>query len=116
MTIQLDDWSTHLMNAEIQLKAMNHDLLHKNYTDVPSRAASAKHHIDKTVAWVARQGSNKGVDVVEILQGNVPMMKDADPLKSLLIASIQEIEQLRAERQFWLKSGFDIGKSDAVKK
>jgi hypothetical protein len=116
MTIQLDDWSTHLMNAEIQLKAMNHDLLHKNYMDVSSRAAAAKHHIDKTVAWVARQGPNKGVDVVEILQDNVPTMKDADPLKSLLIAAIQEIEQLRAERQFWLKSGFEIGKADAVKK
>jgi hypothetical protein len=43
-------------------------------------------------------------------------MTDADPLKSLLIASIQEIEQLRAERKFWLKSGFDIGRQDAKQK
>jgi hypothetical protein len=33
-----------------------------------------------------------------------------------LIASIQDIEQLRAERQFWLRSGFDIGKQDAKQK
>lgn len=116
MTIQLDDWSGYLMNAEIQLKAIEKHLLNKNYSTIQSHAAAAKNYIDKTVAWVARQGSNKGVDVVEILQGNVPMMKDADPLKSLLIASIQEIEQLRGEREFWLRSGFDIGKSDAKQK
>jgi hypothetical protein len=114
--IELDDWSAHLMRAEIQLKAIEKGLLHKDYTDIQARATSVKHSIDKMLAWVARQGSNKGVDIVEILEGNVPMMKDSDPLKSLLIASIQEIEQLRAERQFWLKSGFDIGKQDAVKK
>jgi hypothetical protein len=54
--------------------------------------------------------------VVEILQSNVPMMKDSDPLKSLLVASIQEIEQLRGERQFWLKSGFEIGNQSAKQK
>jgi hypothetical protein len=110
--IELDDWSAHLMRAEIQLKAIEKGLLHKDYTDIQARATSVKHSIDKMLAWVARQGSNKGVDIVEILEGNVPMMKDSDPLKSLLIASIQEIEQLRAERKFWLKSGFDIGKND----
>jgi hypothetical protein len=52
------------------------------------------------------------VDVVEILQGNVAALPDSSHTKSLLIASIQEIEQLRSERQFWLKSGFDIGKQD----
>jgi hypothetical protein len=114
--IELDDWSAHLMRAEIQLKAIEKGLLHKDYRDIQARATSVKHSIDKMLAWVARQGSNKGVDVVEILQSNVPMMKDSDPLKSLLVASIQEIEQLRGERQFWLKSGFDIGKQDAVKK
>ena len=114
--IELDDWSAHLLRAEIQLKAIEKGLLHKDYADIQARASSVKHSIDKMLAWVARQGSNKGVDVVEILQSNVPMMKDSDPLKSLLVASIQEIEQLRGERQFWLKSGFDIGKQDAVKK
>jgi hypothetical protein len=113
--IELDDWSAHLLRAEIQLKAIEKGLLHKDYADIQARASSVKHSIDKMLAWVARQGSNKGVDVVEILQSNVPMMKDSDPLKSLLVASIQEIEQLRGERQFWLKSGFDIGKQDAVK-
>jgi hypothetical protein len=110
--IELDDWAAHMMRAEIQLKAIEHHLLHKKYSEVQAHATAAKHYIDKTMAWVARQGSNKGVDVVEILQSNVPMMKDSDPLKSLLIASIQEIEQLRGERQFWLNAGFDIGKHD----
>ena len=114
MTVQLDDWSTHLMNAEIQLKAMEHDLLHKKYDEVPLRATWAKRHIERTVAWVAKQGSSKGVDVVQILEDNLP--SQFEPTKSLMISAIQEIEQLRAERQFWLKSGFDIGKSDAVKK
>jgi hypothetical protein len=71
-----------------------------------------KHSIDKMLAWVARQGSSKGVDVVEILQGNVAALPDSSHTKSLLIASIQEIEQLRGERQFWLNAGFDIGKHD----
>lgn len=110
MTIQLDDWSTHMLNAEIQLKAMNHDLLHKNYTDVAIRAAAAKRYIDRTVAWVAKQGSSQGVDVLKILEESLPAQ--FEPTKSLMISAIQEIEQLRAERQFWLKSGFDIGKSD----
>jgi hypothetical protein len=47
------------------------------------------------------------------IEGNVAALPDLSHTKSLLIASIQEIEQLRNERQFWLKSGFDIGKSDA---
>lgn len=111
MTIHLDDWSTHLLNAEIQLKAMNNDLLHKNYTDVAIRATAAKKYIDRTVAWVAKQGSAKGVDVVQILQDNLPAQLPVN--HSLMVAAIQEIKQLRAERQFWLKSGFDIGKSDA---
>jgi hypothetical protein len=114
MSLELDDWSTHMMQAEIQLKAMEHDLLHKNYTDISIRATAAKKYIDRTVAWVAKQGSAKGVDVVEILQDSLPHQLPVN--HSLMIAAIQEIEQLRSERQFWLKSGFDIGKSDAVQK
>ena len=114
--IELDDWAAHLMRAEVQLKALEKHLLNKNYNDIQAHASAAKHYIDKTMAWVARQGSSKGVDVVQILQSNLPSMTDSDPLKSLLIASIQEIEQLRSERQFWLKSGFDIGKQDAKQK
>jgi hypothetical protein len=30
----------------------------------------------------------------------------------ILLAAKTEIERLRSERQFWLKSGFDIGKQD----
>jgi hypothetical protein len=114
--IELDDWAAHMMRAEIQLKAIEHGLLHKDYTDIQARATSVKHSIDKMLAWVARQGSSKGVDIVEILQSNVVALPDSSHTKSLLIASIQEIEQLRGERQFWLKSGFHIGKQDAVKK
>jgi hypothetical protein len=110
--IELDDWAAHMMRAEIQLKAIEHHLLHKKYSEVQAHATAAKHYIDKTMAWVARQGSSKGVDVVEILQSNVAALPDSSHTKSLLIASIQEIEQLRGERQFWLKSGFDIGKHD----
>jgi hypothetical protein len=111
--IELDDWSAHLMRAEIQLKAIEKGLLHKDYRDIQARATSVKHSIDKMLSWVARQGSNKGVDVVEILQSNVVALPDSSHTKSLLIASIQEIEQLRAERKFWLQSGFDIGKKNA---
>jgi hypothetical protein len=114
--IELDDWSAHLMRAEIQLKAIEKGLLHKDYTDIQARATSVKHSIDKMLAWVARQGSNRGVDVVQILQSNAAALPDTSHTKSLLIASIQEIEQLRAERKFWLQSGFDIGKQDAVEK
>ena len=110
MSIQLDDWSTHLLQAEIQLKAMEHDLLHKKYDEVSLRATWIKKHLDRTVAWVAKQGSSSGVDVVQILEDNLP--SHLEPTKSLMISAIHEIEQLRAERQFWLKSGFDIGKND----
>ena len=114
MSLELDDWSAHMLQAEVQLKAMNHDLLHKNYADISIRATAAKKYIDRTVAWVAKQGSSKGVDVVQILQDNLPAQLPVN--HSLMVAAIQEIEQLRAERQFWLKSGFDIGKSDAKQK
>lgn len=114
MSIQLDDWSTHLMQAEIQLKAIEHDLLHKKYDEVSLRVTWVKKHLDRTVAWVAKQGSSSGVDVVQILEDN--LSSNLEPVRSLMISAIQEIEQLRAERQFWLKSGFDIGKSDAVQK
>lgn len=110
MTIQLDDWSAHMMQAEIQLKAIEHDLLHKKYDEVPMRVMWAKKHLDRTVAWVAKQGSSSGVDVVQILEDN--LSSNLEPVRSLMISAIQEIEQLRAERKFWLKSGFDIGKND----
>ena len=110
--IELDDWSAHMMRAEIQLKAIEKGLLHRDYTDIQARATAVKQNIDKMLAWVARQGSSKGVDVVEILQSNVAALPDSSHTKGLLIASIQEIKQLRGERQFWLRSGFEIGKND----
>ena len=35
--IELDDWSAHLMRAEIQLKAIEKGLLHKDYSDIQDR-------------------------------------------------------------------------------
>jgi hypothetical protein len=110
MTLQIDDWSPHMMQTELQLKAMEHDLMNKKYDEITMRVMWIKKHLDCTVAWVAKQGSSKGVDVVQILEGNLPA--HFEPTKSLLISAIQEIEQLRAERKFWLKSGFEIGKND----
>ena len=115
MSIQLNDWSTHLMQAEIQLKAIEHKLLHKDYVGIKTHADAAKESIDKTMAWLALQGSNGGVDILEVLQF---VMDNSAHSKyhSTLLAAKTEIEQLRAERQFWLRSGFDIGKADAKQK
>ena len=115
MTIRLNDWSTHLMQAEIQLKAIEHKLLHKDYSDIRIHAEAAKESIDKTMAWVALQGADGAVDILEVLKF-VMDNNIHSKFHPILMAAKTEIEQLRAERQFWLKSGFDIGKSDAVKK
>lgn len=111
MSIQLNDWSTHLMQAEIQLKAIEHKLLHKDYVGIKTHAEAAKESIDKTMAWLALQGPNGGVDVLEVLQF-VMHNNTHSKYHSTLLAAKTEIEQLRAERQFWLRSGFDIGKND----
>lgn len=111
MSIQLNDWSTHLMQAEIQLKAIEYKLLHKDYVGIKTHAEAAKESIDKTMAWLALQGANGGVDVLEVLQF-VMHNNTHSKYHSTLLAAKSEIEQLRAERQFWLKSGFDIGKAD----
>jgi len=112
MSLEFNDWSTHLMQTEIQLKAMEHKLLHKDYADIHIHAHAAKANIDKTMAWLALQGADGGVDVLEVLTF---VMSDNTHSKfhPILLAAKTEIERLRAERQFWLKSGFNIGKSDA---
>jgi hypothetical protein len=99
------------MQTEIQLKAMEHKLLHKDYADIHIHAHAAKANIDKTMAWLALQGADGGVDVLEVLQF---VMNDNTHSKfhPILLAAKTEIERLRAERQFWLKSGFNIGKHD----
>lgn len=111
MSLQLSDWSTHLMQAEIQLKAIEHKLLNKDYEGIKDHAEAAKESIDRTMAWLALQGSDGGVDVLEVMEfvmdNNVH-----SKYQPILLAAKTEIERLRAERQFWLKSGFDIGKSD----
>lgn len=110
MSLELDDWSTHMMRAEVQLKAIEKQLLHKQYEGLQERATAAKAAIDKTMAWVARQGADSGIDVVPILEDNMHEQKDG-PMKSILLSAIGEIKRLRSERKFWLKAGFDVAKS-----
>ena len=112
MSLTFNDWSTHLMQAEIQLKAIEHKLLNKDYEGIKDHAAAAKDSIDRTMAWLALQGSDGGVDVLEVLRYT---MEDCthSRFQPILMAAKTEIERLRAERQFWLKSGFNIGKQNA---
>ena len=111
MSLQFNDWSTHLLQVEIQLKAMEHKLLHKDYVGISVHAQAAHDSIDKTMAWVALQGADGAVDILEVL--NFVMDNGIhSKFHPILVAAKTEIEQLRAERKFWLKSGFDIGKND----
>ena len=112
MSLQFNDWSTHLMQAEIQLKAMEHKLLHKDYADMHIHAHAAKSNIDRVMAWLALQGADGNVDVLEVL--TFAMNNNThSKFHPILLAAKTEIERLRAERQFWLKSGFNIGKQSA---
>lgn len=107
--MELNDWSTHMMQAQIQAKAAEHRLLHKEYDKVVPHIEAAKAALDKTTAWLATQGSNAGVDIVPILQKAIDGPSANDFSKPYLLAAIQEIQQLRGERQFWLQAGHDIG-------
>lgn len=114
MSLQFNDWSTHLMQAEIQLKAMEHKLLNKDYVDISVHAQAAHDNIDKTMAWVALQGADGAVDILEVI--NFVMDNGIhSKFHPILLAAKTEIKRLRAERQFWLNSGYSIGKSDAIK-
>jgi phosphoketolase len=114
MSLQFNDWSTHLMQAEIQLKAMEHKLLHKDYADIKRHAEAVNANIDKTMAWLALQGADGGGDVLEVLQFSMDN-NTYSKFHPILLAAKTEIERLRVERQFWLKSGYHIGKQNAVK-
>ena len=114
MSLQFNDWSTHLMQAEIQLKNIEHKLLHKDYVDIKTHAEAAKNSIDRVMAWLALQGADGGVDALEVLTFAMDNNTHSK-FHPILLAAKTEIERLRAERKFWLKSGFDIGKQDAVK-
>ena len=115
MSLTFNDWSTHLMQTEIQLKAMEHKLLHKDYVDIKVHAEAAKENIDKVMAWLALQGTNGGVDVLEVLRFALENNTHSK-FHPVLLAAKAEIERLRAERQFWLNAGFDIGRADAKQK
>ena len=115
MSLELDDWSTHMMRAEMQMKAIEKQLLHKKYDGLQERVTAAKEGLDKTMAWVARQGADAGVDVVPILEDNMHEQKEG-PMKSMMMSAVGEIKRLRSERSFWMMSGFHIGTSDAKQK
>lgn len=108
--MELNDWSTHMMQAQIQMKKMEHKLLHKDYDGVEGHINAIKEALDKTLAWVATQGSRANVDVVPLMQNAIKGLPANHLATPYLHAAIAEINQLRGERQFWLKSGFDIGK------
>lgn len=112
MSLQFNDWSTHLLQTEIQLKAMEHKLLHKDYDGIKVHAEAAKSNIDKTMAWLGLQGANGGVDVLEVLQFTMDNNIHSK-FHHILLAAKTEIERLRSERKFWLQSGFNIGKKNA---
>jgi hypothetical protein len=115
MSLTFNDWSTHMLQAEIQLKAMEHKLLHKDYQDLPRHAQAVHDNVDRAMSWVALQGADGGVDVLTVLEFAMNNNTHSK-FHPLLLAAKTEIERLRSERQFWLKSGFDIGKTDAVEK
>ena len=110
MSIDFNDWSTHIMQAEIQIKGAEHALLHKNYDKVPQHIHAAKAALDKALAWLTTQGSNAGVDIVPALEKLLD--STPDPSRPYIMAAIQEIKQLLGERQFWLKSGYEIGSAE----
>lgn len=110
--MELNDWSTHMMQAQVQAKAAEHRLLHKEYDKVVPHIQAAKAALDKTIAWVTGQGANAGVDILPMLDKTLSSMSDEDPSKPYLVAAMQEIKQLRGERQFWLTSGYEIGRNE----
>lgn len=107
--MELNDWSTHCMRAQIQMKAAEHSLLHKEYDKVIPHIQAAKAAMDKTIAWVTAQGANAGVDILPILDNVLSGLPEKEFSRPYLVAAMQEIQQLRGERQFWLQSGYDIG-------
>lgn len=103
------DWSTHIMRAQNQIKELEYKLLHRKLDGVHLNISEAKKALDKTSAWIAMQGSNRGVDVIQVLERRLEVMADNDDDKAYIQSALQEIRQLRSERQFWLQSGYDIG-------
>lgn len=106
-TLEFSDWSTHLMQAQVQTKAAEHKLLHREYDKVDAHIQAAKVALDKTSMWLATQGSNANIDVVPMLERAVESGPDSS--RPYLLAAIQEITRLRGEREFWLRSGYEIG-------
>lgn len=116
MSLAFNDWSTHLMQAEIQLKAMEHKLLNKDYEDLAMHAQAVRFSVDRAMSWYASQGSKGGVNVLEALDYFIANSGSGSRYQPILLAAKAEIEHLMSERKFWLKAGFDIGKTDAEQK
>ncbi len=107
--MELNDWSTHLMQVEIQVKGIEKKLLHKEYDSVEAHINAAKAALDKTLAWVATQGSRANVDVIPLIENVVKALPANHLATPYLNAAVAEINQLRGERAFWLRSGYHIG-------
>lgn len=107
--MELNDWSAFMITAEQNLKTIEDNLLHKKYSNIHNNIAIIKDALDKTQAWVVMQGSDANVDVVDALRRILTATPDTDFARSYLVAAIQEIEQLRGERKFWLQAGYRIG-------
>lgn len=107
--MELNDWSTHIMRAQNEIKDLEYKLLHNKLDGVHLNISEAKKALDKTSAWIAMQGSNRGVDVAQVLERRLEVMAEDDDAKPYIQSALQEIRQLRNERQFWLQSGYDIG-------
>ena len=106
--MEFNDWSTFMQQVQIHSKKIEDKLLHKKYNDIAPHVDAIKESLDKTLAWVATQGQNANVDIIPILDAYLKSTSDKDPSRVYLNAAMQEIKQLRGERQFWLKTGFSM--------
>jgi hypothetical protein len=108
-SFEFSDWSTYIMRAQNEIRDLEYKLLHNKLDGVHLNISEAKKALDKTSAWIAMQGSNRGVDVAQVLERRLEVMAEDDEAKPYIQSALQEIRQLRNERQFWLQSGYDIG-------
>lgn len=110
--MEFNDWSAHMQQVELHTKRIEHKLLHKDYNGMGTHIDAIKTALDKTQAWVAMQGQNANVDVVPVIQRVLDAIPEKDFSRPYLMVAIQEIQQLRGERQFWLQSGYEIGNAE----
>lgn len=107
--MEFNDWSAFMQQVQIHSKKIENKLLHRRYNDIASHVDVIKESLDKTLAWVAMQNQSANVDIVPFLDAYLKSVPEKDMARVYLTAALQEIKQLRGERQFWLKTGFSIG-------